>query len=86
MKVCNFCGNKNFKSVEVEYTYKRNNKMLIINNVPCEKCEYCGEEYFKADVLKKVEYEFNSIYSQGKKVKTEYIIPVEQFAEIQDQR
>ncbi|GAN34225.1 MAG: YgiT-type zinc finger protein [Candidatus Brocadia sinica] len=53
-----------------------------MNNVPCEECEYCGEQYFKAEVLKKIEKIFKDIYFSGKKVKREVKVPVEEFADI----
>ena len=53
-----------------------------MNNVPCEECEYCGEQYFKADTLRKIEKEFNDIYSAGKQIKREIHVPVEEFVEI----
>ena len=83
MKVCHFCGNKNLKNTKVQYTYKHNNNFLIVDDVPCEQCEYCGEQYFKGSVLKQIEEEFNSIHSHGKKVKKELKIPFEQYCEIQ---
>ncbi len=39
--------------MSVQYIYKQNNQFMIIDNEPCEQCEYCGEQYFKASVLKK---------------------------------
>jgi YgiT-type zinc finger domain-containing protein len=83
MKTCHFCGNKNFKSVKVKYTYNHNDKFLMVEDVPCEQCEYCGEQYFEGSVLKKIENEFNMIHSKKKKVERELIMPVEQFIEIQ---
>lgn len=83
MKVCHFCGNKNFKSTKTQYTYKKNDKFLMVDDVPCEQCEYCGEQYFKGSVLKQIETEFNFIHLHGKKVKKEITIPVEPFYEIQ---
>lgn len=41
MKICNFCGNKNFKEKHIQYIYRLNGKFQIVNNVPCEECEYC---------------------------------------------
>jgi YgiT-type zinc finger domain-containing protein len=81
-KVCSFCGNKNFKIKKVQYIYKHDDKFLIVNDVPCEECEYCGEQYFKADVLKKIEKDFMEIYSVGKKSKNLIQVPVEEFAEL----
>lgn len=81
-KMCNFCGNKNFENKAVQYFYKQNDQFLMVNSVPCEECEYCGEQYFKADVLKKIEKEFAEIYSSGKKIKSEINVPVEEFVDI----
>jgi hypothetical protein len=50
--------------------------------VPCEECEFCGERYFKAEVLKKIEKEFEEIYISGKRVTKEVKVPVEEFTEI----
>ncbi len=82
MKSCNFCGNKSFKKVETEYTYKHNGKYLLIDKVPCTQCEYCGEQYFEAKVLKQIESEFSNIYSGRKKVNREIVIPTESFSEM----
>ena len=81
-KICNFCGNKNFKEKHTQYIYRHNNQLLVVNNVPSEECEYCGEQYFKAEVLRKIEKEFESIYLAGKRAKKEVTVPVEEFVEI----
>lgn len=81
-KLCNFCGNKNFHEKKVQYIYKHDGKMLILNNVPCEECEFCKEQYFKASVLKKIENEFHAIHHKGKKVKKKIVVPLEDFLEV----
>jgi hypothetical protein len=55
---------------------------IISQLFPCEQCEYCGEQYFKAEVLKAIEAEFNAIHFHGKKIKTEIRVPVEPFLEL----
>ena len=80
-KICNFCGNKNFREKEVQYIYKHDGKYLIVNNVPCEECEYCGEQYFEAQSLKKIESDFNQIYVSGKNPRNKIEVPVEEFVE-----
>lgn len=82
LKTCNFCGNKNFKDKLVQYIYKHNEQFLMVENVPCEECEYCGEQYFQADVLKKIEKDFLDIYAKKKKLKKSIEVPVEEFASI----
>ena len=82
MKACNFCGNKNFRVKHTQYIYKLNDKFLVVNNVPCEECEYCGEQYFKAKDLRKIEDDFKVIYISGRRAKKKVAIPIEEFAEI----
>ncbi len=81
-KICNFCGNKIFRETHVQYIYKHGDQFLVVNKVPCEECEYCGEQYFKAEVLKKIEKDFRDIYSSGRRAKKEIKVPVEEFIEI----
>ena len=80
---CHFCGNKNFKDAKVQYIYRHDDKFLIMNDVPCEQCEYCGEQYFEGKVLNRIEEEFQNIYVKGKKPKEEVKVPIEQFSEFQ---
>lgn len=82
MKVCSFCGNTNFREKAVQYIYKHENRLLVVEKVPCEECEFCGEQYFKAEILKKIESDFRDIYLHGKKAKSEMKVPVEEFVEI----
>jgi YgiT-type zinc finger domain-containing protein len=82
VEVCGFCGNKNFKEKRVQYIYKHDGHFLIVDNVPCEECEYCGEQYFKAEDLKKIEKDFLAIYSNKKKLRKHIEVPIEEFAEL----
>ncbi|MEW5767942.1 MAG: YgiT-type zinc finger protein [bacterium] len=81
-KICNFCGNENFRERHVQYIYRHDNQFLVVDNVPCEECEFCGEQYFKAEVLKKIEEDFKAVYIFGKRAQREFTVPVEEFAEI----
>ncbi len=78
IKNCSFCGNKNIKKTLVEYTYKHDEKYMIFHNVPALQCEYCGEKYFDAKVLKQIENEFLAVQN-GKKSTKEISVPVEDF-------
>jgi len=79
MDTCSFCGNKNFKEAKVEYIYRHSGKMMIFEHVPCEVCEYCGEQYFKAEVLKKIEKDFFEIESDRRKPVNIKSVPVEEY-------
>ena len=82
MNVCHFCGNKHFKHVFVQYTYKRDQQYMIVEDVPCEQCVFCGEQYFEAGVLKQIEAEFEEVYTNGKKVHHQIIVPIESYNDI----
>lgn len=83
MKMCSFCGHSVVKDKYVQYLYKHNNHFLLVNDVPCEVCEFCGEQYFQASTLKMIEKEFKSIQTTKKKPKQELLLPVEDFSDIE---
>lgn len=35
--------------------------MLVVEHVPCLECTFCGEQYFDALVLEKIENDFQAI-------------------------
>ncbi len=82
MKICSFCGNKNFNKITTQYTYKHDGKFIIIDDVPCTTCEYCGEQYFEAVILRNIEKGFQDINSNRKKVKKTITVPVESYSEL----
>lgn len=57
---CAFCGGTE-KSAVAEYVEKQDNYIIVIKNVPCMKCEQCGEEYFSTEVIKAIEKILNTI-------------------------
>ena len=83
MEQCHFCGNKHFRETKCQYTYQRDDKFLMVSHVPCRQCEYCGENYFAVEVLKKIEQEFDAIHQLGKKPQRELTVPIQSFEEIQ---
>ena len=51
---CSFCGGNLQKDV-TEYIEKQDNYIVVIKNVPCEKCVQCGEVYFSNDTVLAIE-------------------------------
>lgn len=51
---CTFCGGAE-KAAVTEYIEKQDNYIIVIKNVPCMKCEQCGEEYFSTEVVRSIE-------------------------------
>ena len=51
---CHFCRGKIVRqSVKVDFRWGR--KLKVIENVPAEVCQQCGEKYFQAEVYKAME-------------------------------
>jgi YgiT-type zinc finger domain-containing protein len=79
---CSFCGNTDFKARVVEYVYRRGDRMLIVNGVPCTECTYCGERYYEADVLVRIESDFDAIEDGTRVVEKRVSVPVEDFSRL----
>lgn len=52
---CLTCKNGSMKPSSTTYFAQLKNCYVIIENVPCMKCEQCGEEFFTASVLEKID-------------------------------
>lgn len=52
---CLCCKNGDMKESTNTYFAQFNNCYVIIENVPCLKCEQCGEVYYVASVLEKID-------------------------------
>lgn len=52
---CLTCKNGTMNESVTTYFAQLNNCYVIIENVPCMKCEQCGEEFFTASVLEKID-------------------------------
>lgn len=51
---CHFCKG-NLEKSTTEFIEKLDNFIVVIENIPCEKCTQCGEAYFSNDVAEKIE-------------------------------
>lgn len=54
LNMCVFCGGK-LQETTTDYVEKIDNYVIVIKNVPCEKCHQCGEEYFSDEVSQNIE-------------------------------
>lgn len=57
---CYFCKG-NLEESTTEYIEKIDNFIVVIENIPCEKCSQCGEAYFSDKVAEKIEKILDSI-------------------------
>ncbi|MGZ8220960.1 MAG: YgiT-type zinc finger protein [Methylobacter sp.] len=62
---CAFCGNKCL-STTTRYLHQQDDELLIVDDVPCTQCDFCGEQYFDAAVLKAIEAEHLAIMRHQK--------------------
>ena len=69
---CHFCGGKvSERKITVDYRWGED-LVAIIKNVPVGVCEVCGEQYFKARIVKAME----RVARSNKKPKEMRTIPV----------
>ena len=57
---CHFCRG-NLEKSTTEFMEKMDNFIVVIENIPCEKCSQCGEAYFTDEVAGKIEQILDSI-------------------------
>lgn len=57
---CHFCRG-NLEKSTTEFMEKMDNFIVVIENIPCEKCSQCGEAYFTDEVAEKIEQILDSI-------------------------
>lgn len=57
---CFFCRG-NAEQTTTEYIEKIDNFVVVIKNVPCEKCTQCGEEYFSNETVETLEKILDSV-------------------------
>ncbi len=57
---CHFCKG-NLEESTTEFIEKIDNFIVVIENIPCEKCSQCGEAYFSDEVAEKIEKILDSI-------------------------
>lgn len=70
--ICDNCGKQGAKLRHVSRSYGKQDKLLVIENVPVISCPHCGERYLTADTLHKIE----SIKLNRNNIATPRIVPV----------
>lgn len=65
---CMSCKSDNMVDSKTTYFAQLNNCYVIIENVPCKKCDQCGEEFFSVSVMKKIDTILNKIEKISSKI------------------
>jgi YgiT-type zinc finger domain-containing protein len=77
---CVFCGHKHLNSKTTRYIYQKDQLMLVVENVPCLECTFCGKQYFDAVVLQKIENDYCGITHQHRQPQRIIQVAVENFS------
>ena len=62
------CKSGEMKTSTTTYFAQLNSCYVIIENVPCMKCEQCGEEYLSASVAERIDDILDSIEKISSKI------------------
>jgi YgiT-type zinc finger domain-containing protein len=74
---CEYCnGEVKAKTVTVHYRHK--GRLVIIENVPAGLCRRCGERYYDAVTVEKME----AVARSKKGAKKKVVVPVRNFADL----
>lgn len=53
--MCFYCTGKKMLKTYTNYTVSFGDIVIVVKNVPCEKCTQCGEKYFSDVVMAQLE-------------------------------
>ena len=65
---CMSCKSDSMVDSKTTYFAQLNNCYVIIENVPCKKCDQCGEEFFPVSVMEKIDVILNKIEKISSKI------------------
>ncbi len=76
---CSFCGNKHLSAKRTRYIHQQGSEMLIVEDVPCIECDYCGEQYFEIGTLKRIEADHTALLARQKRPRRTIQVAVEDY-------
>lgn len=65
---CMSCKHGKMEETTTTYFTQLNNCYIIIENVPCLKCDQCGEEFLNASVAEKIDDILDNIEKIASKI------------------
>jgi YgiT-type zinc finger domain-containing protein len=71
---CTYCGGE-VEEKRIDYDYRREKHLMVVNNVPAGVCRQCGEKYFKPEVLKKMDEIYHDIFDRNQKPQRTLTVP-----------
>jgi YgiT-type zinc finger domain-containing protein len=76
---CSFCGHAHLSERRTRYIHQSGDDILIVEDVPCLECEYCGEQYFAIAALKAIEADHGALTAKQKRPRRILQVAVEEF-------
>lgn len=76
---CSFCGHADLKETRTRYFHQQGDDILIVDDVPCTECGYCGEQYFAIETLKRIEADHAALSAHRKQPRRVIQVAVEEF-------
>jgi YgiT-type zinc finger domain-containing protein len=77
---CQFCGHAHLTPTTTRYIHQQGDELLIVEEVPCLRCDYCGEEYCDISTLKKIEADHLALATHRKRPARKIEVAVEPFS------
>lgn len=71
---CTYCGGEVVER-KIEYDYRRDKHLIVVNNVSAGVCRQCGEKYFKPGVLKRMDKIYHDIFDLHRKPRRTLTVP-----------
>lgn len=71
---CTYCGGE-VAEKKIDYDYRREKHLMIVNNVPAGVCRQCGEKYFRPEVLKQMDSFYHDIFDRRQKPQRTLTVP-----------
>ncbi|MFQ5707835.1 MAG: YgiT-type zinc finger protein [bacterium] len=69
---CDFCEKGTLKAKRVREIFRKNQDIVLIDDVPAFVCNHCGERYYLADVNRKL----RDIAENQEKIKNRISVPL----------
>lgn len=76
---CSFCGHAHLTERRTRYIHQSGDDLLIVEGVPCLECDYCGEQYFAIDALKRIEADHAALSTHRKQPSRVLQVAVEEY-------
>jgi YgiT-type zinc finger domain-containing protein len=70
---CEVCGRTSFRNEQVSKAFSIENKLVLVEGIPAEICNHCGEANFDAQVAEQVRHLVRDPHQPARVVPTEVL-------------